>query len=185
MIDNAAREPEMVDVADCLNKMGAKISGAGTSRIMVDGVARLSGARHSVLPDRIETGTYAMAVAMTGGDMHARRARGPNCCSPRSTCWSRRARRSPSPTPASAWRATAPALSPVDVDRAVPRFPDRPAGATDGADVACRGKSRIVETIFENRFMHVQELARFGARISARWRCRRCRRRRSSSRARR
>ena len=69
VIENAAREPEIGDVADCLNKMGAKISGAGTSRIVVEGVPRLSGARHSVLPDRIETGTYAMAVAMTGGDV--------------------------------------------------------------------------------------------------------------------
>src|SRR5215831_1673872 len=69
VIENAAREPEIRDVADCLNKMGAKISGAGTSRIVVEGVPRLKGARHSVLPDRIETGTYAMAVAMTGGDV--------------------------------------------------------------------------------------------------------------------
>src|SRR5262245_21030762 len=65
VIENAAREPEIADVAECLNKMGAKISGAGTSRIVVEGVPRLDGARHSVLPDRIETGTYAMAVAMT------------------------------------------------------------------------------------------------------------------------
>src|SRR6201999_1972143 len=69
VIENAAREPEIVDVAECLNKMGAKISGQGTSRIVVEGVSRLNGARHAVLPDRIETGTYAMAVAMTGGDV--------------------------------------------------------------------------------------------------------------------
>src|SRR5436309_10043568 len=69
VIENAAREPEVVDVADCLIKMGAKISGAGTSRIVVEGVDRLNGTRHPVLPDRIETGTYAMAVAMTGGDV--------------------------------------------------------------------------------------------------------------------
>src|SRR5215510_8752854 len=69
VIENAAREPEVVDLADCLNKMGARVAGAGTSRIVVDGVTRLNGARHSVLPDRIETGTYAMAVAMTGGDV--------------------------------------------------------------------------------------------------------------------
>src|SRR5216683_1007458 len=69
VIENAAREPEIADVADCLNKMGAKITGAGTSRIVIEGVPRLSGARHSVLPDRIETGTYAMAVAMAGGDV--------------------------------------------------------------------------------------------------------------------
>src|SRR5674476_868093 len=75
VIENAAREPEIGDVADCLNKMGARISGAGTSRIVVDGVARLHGARHAVLPDRIETGTYSMAVAMTGGDVLSQNAR--------------------------------------------------------------------------------------------------------------
>src|SRR4249920_1500688 len=75
VIENAAREPEIRDVADCLNKMGAQISGAGTSRITIKGVSRLRGARHSVLPDRIETGTYAMAVAMTGGDVMLEGAR--------------------------------------------------------------------------------------------------------------
>src|ERR1700742_2227241 len=69
IITNAACEPEIADVAACLNKMGAKISGAGTSRIVIDGVGALHGARHTVLPDRIETGTYAMAVATTGGDV--------------------------------------------------------------------------------------------------------------------
>jgi len=69
VIENAAREPEIGDVADCLNKMGARINGAGTPRIVVEGVPRLSGARHTVLPDRIETGTFAMAVAMTGGEV--------------------------------------------------------------------------------------------------------------------
>ena len=69
VIENAAREPEVVDLAECLNKMGAKIRGAGTPRIEIEGVARLGGTRHEVLPDRIETGTYAMAVAMTGGDV--------------------------------------------------------------------------------------------------------------------
>ncbi len=69
VIGNAAREPEVVDLANCLIAMGAKISGAGTSTITIEGVPSLSGARHRVLPDRIETGTYAMAVAMTGGDV--------------------------------------------------------------------------------------------------------------------
>ena len=69
VIENAAREPEIVDLAECLIKMGARISGAGTSQIVIEGVTRLNGARHPVLPDRIETGTYAMAVAMTGGDV--------------------------------------------------------------------------------------------------------------------
>src|SRR5512132_3287970 len=75
VIENAAREPEIGDVADCLNKMGAKISGAGSSRIVVEGVAKLHGARHAVLPDRIETGTYAMAAAMAGGNVLLQNAR--------------------------------------------------------------------------------------------------------------
>ena len=69
IIENAAREPEVVDLANCLNAMGAKISGAGTSTITIEGVTSLSGARVRVMPDRIETGTYAMAVAMAGGDV--------------------------------------------------------------------------------------------------------------------
>ncbi|MFX8649053.1 UDP-N-acetylglucosamine 1-carboxyvinyltransferase, partial [Acinetobacter baumannii] len=69
IIENAAREPEVVDLANCLIAMGAKIEGAGTSEIRIQGVDRLHGATHRVLPDRIETGTYAMAVAMTGGDV--------------------------------------------------------------------------------------------------------------------
>src|SRR4051812_40657998 len=75
VIENAACEPEITDVADCLNKMGAKITGAGSSRIVIEGVPKLNGARHRVLPDRIETGTYAMAVAMTGGDVLLENAR--------------------------------------------------------------------------------------------------------------
>ncbi|MCB1544519.1 MAG: UDP-N-acetylglucosamine 1-carboxyvinyltransferase, partial [Rhodoblastus sp.] len=75
VIHNAAREPEIVDLAECLMKMGARIKGAGTKTIEVTGVTRLNGARHAVLPDRIETGTYAMAVAMTGGDVLLQGAR--------------------------------------------------------------------------------------------------------------
>ena len=75
VIDNAAQEPEVKDVADCLVKMGAKIRGAGTPRIEIEGVSRLGPARHNVVPDRIETGTYAMAVAMTGGDVMLQGAR--------------------------------------------------------------------------------------------------------------
>src|SRR5436309_9585582 len=75
VIEIAALEPAIADVADCLNKMGANISGAGTARIVVEGVAKLDGARHRVLPDRIETGTYAMAVAMTGGELLLENAR--------------------------------------------------------------------------------------------------------------
>ena len=107
VIENAAQEPEIGDVADCLNKMGARISGIGTSRLIVEGVTRLGGARHSVLPDRIETGTYAMAAAMTGGDVMLEGARpelsagGARCDRPEPAPRSRR------PTRASASAATA------------------------------------------------------------------------------
>jgi UDP-N-acetylglucosamine enolpyruvyl transferase len=105
MIENAAREPEIKDVADCLKDSGARINGAGTSRIVVEGVLKLHGARHRVLPDRIETGTYAMAVAMTGGDVMLRmRAR--NCCSPGWTCSPRSGWNTTRPIGASAWRVT-------------------------------------------------------------------------------
>src|SRR5690606_11827320 len=75
VLENAAREPEVVNLAECLNAMGARISGAGTSTVVIDGVTSLSGATHHVIPDRIETGTYAMAVAMTGGDVMLEGAR--------------------------------------------------------------------------------------------------------------
>ena len=75
ILRNVAQEPEVTDLANCLIGMGAKISGAGTSTITIEGVEKLNGYRHSVLPDRIETGTYAMAVAMTGGDVHLKGAR--------------------------------------------------------------------------------------------------------------
>ncbi len=101
VIHNAAREPEIVDLADCLIKMGARIKGHGTSTIEVTGVSRLRGAHHAVVADRIETGTYAMCVAMAGGDVLLEGAV-PSCCRRRSTCWSRPAPRSPRPTRASA-----------------------------------------------------------------------------------
>ena len=139
VIENAAREPEIGDVADCLNKMGAKISGAGTSRIVVDGVARLHGARHAVLPDRIETGTYAMAVAMTGGDVLLQNARPELLQAALDVLAQAGATVTPTNEGIRVARNGA-GLAPVDGDdRAVPRLSHRPAGATDGADDARRG----------------------------------------------
>ena len=138
VIDNAAREPEIGDVADCLNKMGAKISGAGTARIVVEGVPRLHGARHAVLPDRIETGTYAMAVAMTGGDVLLQNARPELLQSALDVLAQSGATVTPTNEGIRVARNGAD-LAPVDgVDRAVPRLPDRPAGTADGADDARR-----------------------------------------------
>ena len=107
VIENAAREPEIKDVADCLNKMGAKITGAGTSQIVVEGVAKLNGARHRVVPDRIETGTYAMAVAMTGGDVMLENARAELLQEGLDVLAAARASNTTRPTAACASRATA------------------------------------------------------------------------------
>jgi UDP-N-acetylglucosamine 1-carboxyvinyltransferase len=165
VIDNAAREPEIVDVADCLNKMGAKISGAGTSRIVVDGVPTLHGARHAVLPDRIETGTYAMAVAMTGGDVLLQNARPELLQSALDVL----AQTGTGVTPTNEGiRITrnGGALEPIEVTTApFPGFPTDLQAQLMALMSRAKGNSRITETIFENRFMHVQELVRLGARI--------------------
>ena len=165
VIENAAREPEIGDVADCLNKMGAKISGAGTSRIVVEGVAKLNGARHSVLPDRIETGTYAMAVAMTGGDVLLQNAR-PELLQ---AALDVLAKAGVVVTPTNEGIRIArngAGLDPVDVTtQPFPGFPTDLQAQLMALMSRAKGTSHITETIFENRFMHVQELVRLGARI--------------------
>ncbi|MBX9456576.1 MAG: UDP-N-acetylglucosamine 1-carboxyvinyltransferase [Rhizobium sp.] len=166
VIGNAAREPEVVDLAACLNAMGARISGAGTSTITIEGVPLLSGAHHRVMPDRIETGTYAMAVAMTGGDvdivdtsaayletaLEAIRRSGTEVIE---TERGIRVRRNGGH------------ISPVDVvTDPYPGFPTDLQAQFMGLMTRSSGVSHITETIFENRFMHVQELARLGAKIT-------------------
>jgi UDP-N-acetylglucosamine 1-carboxyvinyltransferase len=165
VIENAAREPEIGDVADCLNKMGAQISGAGTSRITIKGVSRLRGARHSVLPDRIETGTYAMAVAMTGGDVMLEGARPELLQSALDVLARAGLDISASNTGIRVARNGA-GIAPVEVATdPFPGFPTDLQAQLMALMTRAKGTSRITETIFENRFMHVQELARFGARI--------------------
>jgi UDP-N-acetylglucosamine 1-carboxyvinyltransferase len=165
VIENAAREPEIADVADCLNKMGARIAGAGTSRIVIEGVARLSGARHSVLPDRIETGTYAMAVAMTGGDVTLEGARPELLQNALDVLVQAGAVVSATNTGIRVARNGA-GIAPVDVTTApFPGFPTDLQAQLMALMTRAKGTSHITETIFENRFMHVQELARLGARI--------------------
>jgi UDP-N-acetylglucosamine 1-carboxyvinyltransferase len=165
VIENAAREPEIGDVADCLNKMGAQISGAGTSRITIKGVSRLRGARHSVLPDRIETGTYAMAVAMTGGDVMLEGARPELLQSALDVLARAGLEISASNTGIRVARNGA-GIAPVEVATdPFPGFPTDLQAQLMALMTRAKGTSRITETIFENRFMHVQELVRFGARI--------------------
>jgi UDP-N-acetylglucosamine 1-carboxyvinyltransferase len=165
VIENAAREPEIGDVADCLNKMGAKISGAGTSRIIIEGVASLSGARHSVLPDRIETGTYAMAVAMTGGDVTLENAR-PELLQSALDVLVQAGAVISATNSGIRIKRNGSGIAPVDVvTQPFPGFPTDLQAQFMALMTRARGTSHITETIFENRFMHVQELARLGAHI--------------------
>jgi UDP-N-acetylglucosamine 1-carboxyvinyltransferase len=165
VITNAACEPEVFDVADCLNKMGARITGAGTPRIVVDGVSKLHGARHNVLPDRIETGTYAMAVAMTGGDVQLNGARPEHLQSALDILTQAGAEVTVSNAGIRVARNGA-GIKPVTVSTApFPGFPTDLQAQLMALMICANGSSYITETIFENRFMHVQELARFGARI--------------------
>jgi UDP-N-acetylglucosamine 1-carboxyvinyltransferase len=166
IITNAACEPEIADVAACLNKMGARVSGAGTPRIVVEGVENLHGARHTVLPDRIEAGTYAMAVAMTGGDVQLAGARPELLQSALDVLREAGAEISVNNEGIRVARNGA-GLRPVKVSTApFPGFPTDLQAQLMALMIQAQGCSEITETIFENRFMHVQELARFGARIS-------------------
>ena len=165
IIENAAREPEVVDLAKCLTAMGAKISGAGTPQIVIEGVEKLHGCAHRVVADRIETGTFLCAALVTGGDVlvtHAApetleavivKLREAGATVDVGSDWVR-ARISGRP------RA-------VDV-RTVPHpgFPTDMQAQFMALDAVADGTGRIVETIFENRFMHVPELQRMGANIT-------------------
>jgi UDP-N-acetylglucosamine 1-carboxyvinyltransferase len=166
VIENAAREPEIRDLADCLVKMGAKIEGAGTPTIHVQGVPALHGAEHSVLPDRIETGTYAIAVAMTGGDILLEGARRGLL----DAAFDVLAEAGATVTETNEGVRVArngSGIAPVTVTtEPYPGFPTDLQAQLMALASRGAGRSSITETIFENRFMHVQELARFGARIS-------------------
>jgi UDP-N-acetylglucosamine 1-carboxyvinyltransferase len=166
VLENAAREPEVVDLANCLIAMGAKITGAGTSIITITGVERLHGATHRVLPDRIETGTYAMAVAMTGGDVLLKGAEAPllqNALDALSEAGVEIEERNDG---IRVFRNSE-TLKPVDVTtEPFPGFPTDLQAQFMALMTQAEGDTHITETIFENRFMHVQELARLGADIS-------------------
>ncbi len=166
VIHNAAREPEVVDLAQCLTAMGAKIEGAGTSTITIEGVTSLSGARHRVLPDRIETGTYAMAVAMAGGDVVLEGTRASLLDNALDTLRLAGATISETETGLRVVR-NGNGIQPVDVvTETFPGFPTDLQAQFMALMTRSQGVSHITETIFENRFMHVQELARLGAKIS-------------------
>lgn len=164
VIENAAREPEVVDLANCLVSMGARISGAGTDTIRIQGVERLHGARHRVMPDRIETGTYLCAAAVTGGtvrltgtsaaylDTVVDKLMDAGC----EIVMERDAIRLQAP----------PRLQAVSLRTApYPAFPTDMQAQFMAMNCVAEGVATIRETIFENRFMHVNELMRLGANI--------------------
>ena len=165
VIENAAREPEVQDLASLLTKMGARIEGAGTSTIRITGVTALHGAEHTIIPDRIEAGTFVVGAAMTRGDLKIER-----CCPEHLGALIAKLREAGADiveTGSESLRVSASKrLKAVDITTQ-----EYPGFATDlqaqymAAMTEAEGISFITETIFENRFMHVQELARMGATI--------------------
>jgi UDP-N-acetylglucosamine 1-carboxyvinyltransferase len=165
VIENAAMEPEITDVANCLVKMGAKISGIGTRTLTIEGVETLHGATHEVVADRIETGTYAMAVAMTGGDVLLKNAKAEHLQAALDVLTGTGARITSEPNGIRVYR-NGNGIQPVDVEtEPFPGFPTDLQAQFMALMTMANGTSQIRETIFENRYMHVAELARFGADI--------------------
>ncbi len=166
VLENAAREPEIGDVARCLVAMGAKIEGIGTSTLRIEGVEKLHSATHRVIADRIEAGTYAIAAAMTGGEVTLEGANAEDFEAALSVL---RAAGAEVESEQGAVRIArnGERLQAVDVVTQVfPGFPTDLQAQFMALMTVAEGESEITETIFENRFMHVQELARFGANIS-------------------
>ncbi len=164
VIENAAREPEVIDLADCLNAMGAKIQGAGTDIITIVGVERLHGARHRVMPDRIETGTFLVAAAASGGAVRLNGTRANILDAVLDKLRESGARIEAGENWISV-KANG-ALTAVDVRTApYPGFPTDMQAQFVALNSVARGTGVVTETIFENRFMHVQELKRLGADI--------------------
>ena len=165
VLENAAKEPEVVDLAECLNKMGAKIKGAGTDTITIEGVERLTGATHNIVCDRIEAGTYMVAAAMTGGDVTLRNAR-PDLLE----AVVEKLREAGVTVTHTADSITVKGngkLKAVNIRTAPhPAFPTDMQAQFMAMNTIAEGVSTVVETIFENRFMHVQELQRMGADIN-------------------
>lgn len=165
ILENAAEEPEIVDLANYLNKMGAKIRGAGTDTIRIEGVDKLHGADYTIIPDRIEAGTYMIAAAMTGGDVVVENV----------------LQEHQKPLIAKLREAGAVVEEDIDKVRVIgknplkavsiktlpyPGFPTDMQAQMMAMMVIAEGRSKVTETVFENRFMHVVELNRMGAQIS-------------------
>jgi len=162
---NAAHEPEVTDLAQCLLRMGARIEGLGSDTLVVEGVERLHGAEHRVIPDRIETGTYAMAAAITGGDVELVGAVAKHLGAVLKTL--HRAGMEIAETPRGLRVRRAGRIEGVDVmTEPFPGFPTDLQAQIMAVMATAEGAAMITETIFENRFMHVPELCRMGASIN-------------------
>jgi len=165
-LHNAACEPEISDLAELLNKMGARVRGAGTSRIEIEGVPELGGAEHTIIPDRIETGTFIAAAAITRGDLEIRD------CQPLHLATVINKFREVGVNieeinPSTLRVSTPGALAAKDVmTEPYPKFPTDMQAQYMAVMTQSEGRSLIQETVFENRFMHASELQRMGARIS-------------------
>ena len=166
VLNNAAREPEIADLANCLNAMGAKIMGAGRSEIRIQGVERLSGVKYAVVPDRIEAGTYALAAATAGGSVRLKNIRSDHLGSLWPLIAQAGAKVSLDETSVLIERGGG-RPKPVDVDTmAYPGFPTDLQAQFMAFMCLANGVSIVRENIFENRFMHCPELARMGADIT-------------------
>ncbi|NOX81400.1 MAG: UDP-N-acetylglucosamine 1-carboxyvinyltransferase [Alphaproteobacteria bacterium] len=166
VIENAAREPEIADLAKCLNAMGAKIEGAGRSSIHIEGVDRLHGAEHRVLPDRIETGAYAMAVGATGGELTLTGTDG-ELLGTALAALKEAGLEIDDTDKGLRIKKTDERCKAVDiVTQPYPGFPTDLQAQFMALMATADGTATIKETIFENRFMHAPELSRMGAKIS-------------------
>ena len=165
VLENAAREPEVSDLAELLVKMGAKISGIGSDRLVIEGVSALHGASHSIIPDRIETGTFLCAVAVTGGEITLKNCR-PDTLD---VVLVKLKEAGLKLKKGKDWITASMEGRPKPVSfrtSEYPAFPTDMQAQFMALNAIASGNSRITETIFENRFMHVQELNRLGADIS-------------------
>jgi UDP-N-acetylglucosamine 1-carboxyvinyltransferase len=165
VLRNAAREPEIIDLCHCLVAMGARIGGIGTGELVVEGVPRLHGATHAIIPDRIETGTYACAVAIAGGEVVLRDARIDHLGAVSRVMEEAGILVSEVPEGVSVRRLNG--LHGTDVmTEPYPGFPTDMQAQFMALMAVAEGASMITESIFENRFMHVSELTRMGARVN-------------------
>ena len=165
ILENAAREPEVGDLAELLVKMGAKISGLGTDRLVIEGVEQLHGAQHTIIPDRIEAGTFLCAVAATGGDILVKQCRPDNLEALLTKLSEAGLKMAIGPD----WIKASMAGRPKAVSFATSEYPAFPTDMQAQfmvLNALASGDATMTETIFENRFMHVQELNRLGADIS-------------------